>query len=78
MTVRPAVDGDLLVLLHFGEGDGAPDLRKKAVFTGLDVVKAGKVVDLTEDESQQLYFDSVLTVEPNAALLERLVTAALA
>ena len=70
------VDGDLLVLLHFGEGDGMPALRKKSFFTSLDVVKAGRVVDLTEDESQQLYFDSVLTVEPNAALLERLVMSA--
>jgi hypothetical protein len=44
----------------------------------LAAVKGGNVVDLTEDESQQLHFDSVLTVGPNAALLERLVTAALA
>jgi len=66
------------VLLHFGEGDGLPALREKAVFTGLDAVQAGRVVDLTEDESQQIYFDSVLTVQPNAELLERLVTAALA
>ena len=70
------VDGDLLVLLHLGEGDGMPSLRRKAVFTGLEAVRAGRVVDLTEDESQQVYFDSVLTVGPNAALLERLVTEA--
>ncbi len=68
----------LLVLLHFGEGDGLPALREKGVCTSLGAVGAGRVVDLTEDESQQLSFDSVLTVQPNAELLERLVTAALA
>jgi hypothetical protein len=36
------------------------------------------VVDLSQDESDSLYFDSVLTVEPNVALLERLVTGAAA
>ena len=38
---------------------------------------AGKVVDLTKDDSASLYFDSVLTVEPNVVLLERLIVDAL-
>lgn len=70
------VDGDLLLVLHFGDRAGMDVLRTQAVFTSLDVVKAGKVVDLSEDESNALYFDSVLTVEPNARTLQRLVTAA--
>jgi iron complex transport system substrate-binding protein len=72
------VDGDLLVLLHFGDGDGAPALQEKSVYQDLAAVRAGKVVDLTLDESDALYFDSVLTVEPNVALLERLIGDALA
>ncbi len=74
-----SVDGDLLVLLHFetGPGEDATDgLRDEPVFAGLDAARAGRVVDLSEDESQQTYFDSVLTVERNARLLERLVTEA--
>ena len=67
------VDGDLLLLLHFGDGDGTAALQEKSVYRDLAVVRAGRVVDLTQDESDALYFDSVLTVEPNVALLERLV-----
>jgi iron complex transport system substrate-binding protein len=67
------VDGDLLVLMHFGDGDGMPALQEKSIYEDLAVVQAGEVVDLTRDESDSLYFDSVLTVEPNVALLERLI-----
>lgn len=71
------VDGDLLLLLHFSpDDDGATDLATKGVFQNLEVVKAGNVVDLTEDESHQLYFDSVLTVVPNAEVLSRVATSA--
>ncbi|MPQ97080.1 ABC transporter substrate-binding protein [Modestobacter sp. I12A-02628] len=69
------VDGDLLLRLHFGaDDDGTDQLATTGVYQALGVVQAGAVVDLTEDESQQLYFDSVLTVEPNAELLSRLAT----
>lgn len=71
------IDGDLLLFQHYGEGDGADQLKATALWQGLDVVRAGRVVDLTEDESNQLYFDAVLTVEPNVALLERVVRSAL-
>lgn len=68
------VDADLLLLLHFSaDGDGMGTLRQNGLFQRLEAVRRGAVVDLTEDESQQAYFDSVLTVQPNAALLERLV-----
>lgn len=70
------VDGDLLLLLHFGDGDGMPALQEKTVYQSLAAVQAGAVVDLTQDESDALYFDSVLTIEPNLALLERLVARA--
>ncbi|WP_432544948.1 ABC transporter substrate-binding protein [Kineococcus sp. SYSU DK002] len=71
------LEGDLLVLLDFGAGRAATDaLRAREGFARLDVVRAGRVVELTEEESNQLYFDSVLTVEPNADLLARLVTEA--
>jgi iron complex transport system substrate-binding protein len=71
------VDGDLLLVLNFGEGDGSEALEATSLWQGLDVVRAGNVVNLTEDESQQLYFDAVLTVEPNVALLERAVRSVL-
>lgn len=67
------IDGDLLLFQHYGEGDGADQLQATALWQGLDVVRAGRVVDLTEDEFNQLYFDAVLTVEPNLALLERVL-----
>jgi iron complex transport system substrate-binding protein len=73
-----SIDGDLLLLLHFGDGDGTAALQEKSVYRDLAVVRAGKVVDLSQDESDSLYFDSVLTVEPNVALIERLVTGAAA
>ena len=76
------LDADLLVLLHFGGSgagrDATDELRESAVFGTLSAARAGRVVDLDEAESEQAYFDSVLTVEPNTALLERLVTGALA
>lgn len=71
------VDGDLLLVTHFGDGDGSAALKQSALWQGLEVVKAGRVVDLTEDESDQIYFDAVLTVEPNVALLERVLRSAL-
>ncbi len=83
LELLDTLDADLLVLLHFGGGSGAGQdatdaLRESAVFSRLGAAKAGRVVDLGEDESEQAYFDSVLTVEPNARLVERLVSAALA
>lgn len=59
------LDGDLLLLLDLG----GPDLRQQEVFTRLPVVRDGRTAALTAAESDQLYFDSVLTVVPNAELL---------
>ena len=71
------LDGDLLLLLVFGgDGDGTAALRERSVFSALDVVRAGRVVEVSEDDAHALYFDSVLTVEPNAQYLLRTLTAA--
>ncbi|WP_369068241.1 ABC transporter substrate-binding protein [Kineococcus terrestris] len=73
----PLADGDLLLLLNFGpETDGTPELKASDVFRSLEVVRAGGVVDVREDDSHRFYFDSVLTVEPNTRLLGEIVTAA--
>lgn len=71
------VDGDLLLVQHFGDGDGSDALKQSSLWQGLEVVQAGRVIDLAEDESDQIYFDAVLTVEPNVALLERSLRSAL-
>lgn len=71
------VDGDLLLVTHFGDGDGSDALKQSSLWQGLEVVKAGRVIDLNQDESDQIYFDAVLTVEPNVALLERSLRTAL-
>jgi iron complex transport system substrate-binding protein len=70
------LDGDLLLVQHFGKGDGTPALKQRDVFTRLPVVSRGKVVDLSEDESHASYFDSVLTVPLNLAMLDRHLPAA--
>jgi iron complex transport system substrate-binding protein len=73
------LDGDLLLLLNFGaDSDGTAQLTERSVFQRLGVVTAGNVVEVPEDESHSLYFDSVLTVEPNARLLERVLRDAVA
>jgi iron complex transport system substrate-binding protein len=65
------IDGDLLLIQHFGDGDGAPGLKQRDVYKRLSAVGAGKVVDLTEDESNASYFDTVLTIPLNLAMLEK-------
>lgn len=68
-------DGDLLLLLRFGgDGDGTDALKERAVFGQLAAVRAGRVVEVGEDDANALYFDAVLTVEPNTRYLERTVT----
>ena len=69
-TAGEAVDPVSLVQ-HFGEADGAAALQERGVFQKLAVVAAGGVVDLSEDESHASYFDSLLTIPLNVAMLER-------
>lgn len=65
------LDGDVLLVQHFGKGDGTPALKQRDVFKRLPVVTKGKLVDLSEDESHASYFDSVLTISLNVAMLEK-------
>jgi iron complex transport system substrate-binding protein len=67
----PEIDADVLLVQVFDEGD-APyrALRERDIWKRIPAVKAGKVVELTEDESAASYFDSVLTVPLNLALLQ--------
>jgi iron complex transport system substrate-binding protein len=66
------LDADLLLVQHFGpERDGYESLARRELYRRLPVVKAGRSVQLTADESFASYFDSVLTVPLNVALLER-------
>jgi iron complex transport system substrate-binding protein len=69
------LDGDVLLVQHFGKGDGTPALKQRDVFKNLPVVRNGKVVDLSEDESHASYFDSVLTIPLNVAMLEKHLSA---
>jgi iron complex transport system substrate-binding protein len=70
-------DGDLLLLMDFGDGTDLKGLTARSVFQQLGVVKAGKVVTAAPDDANALYFDAVLTVEPNVDYLERVITGAL-
>jgi iron complex transport system substrate-binding protein len=65
------LDADLLLVQHFDARDRYADVAKHPGFRRLPVVAGGRVVQLTQDESHASYFDSVLTVPLNLALLER-------
>jgi len=67
----PEIDADVLLVQVFDEGD-APykALRERDIWKRIPAVKAGKVVELSEDESAASYFDSVLTVPLNLTLLQ--------
>lgn len=66
---------DAVVVLDFDDpaGDGQDALRDLAVYAAAPVVAAGKVLELEVDESNAAYFDSVLTVRSNLALIERVL-----
>jgi iron complex transport system substrate-binding protein len=72
-------DGDLLLLLDFGnEATDLEQLTSRGVFQQLASAQAGRVVTAAPDDANALYFDAVLTVEPNTDYLERVVADALA
>ena len=71
-------DGDLLLLMDFGDGTDLPQLLARGVYQQLEVVRAGRVVTVAPDDANALYFDAVLTVEPNTDYLERVATEAVA
>lgn len=66
---------DAVVVLDFEdpEGDGDAALSEQALYRSAPAVAAGRVVRLGVDESNAAYFDSVLTVRRNLALIERVL-----
>jgi iron complex transport system substrate-binding protein len=71
------LDADLLLVLDFGDPEGLEQLRDREVFQRLDVVRDQRLLDVPEVDANQLYFDAVLTVEPNVALIEQYADTAL-
>ncbi len=69
------LDADVLLVQHFDDDrSGYEKLTKQPLWQRLPAVRSGSVVQLTQDESQASYFDSVLTVPLNLAMLERHLT----
>ncbi|RJK97548.1 ABC transporter substrate-binding protein [Vallicoccus soli] len=69
-----ALEGaDLVAVLAFEDGDPAlARVVERPELAGVPAVAAGRVAALSVEESNGAYFDSVLTVPRNVALLERL------
>jgi ABC-type Fe3+-hydroxamate transport system substrate-binding protein len=72
------LEADLLLVLTFDDPKGIEQLRDREVFQRLDVVRDRRVLDVAQVDADQLYFDAVLTVEPNIALIEQYADTALA
>jgi len=71
-----ALEGaDAVVVLDFEEpaGDGTSVLQEQALYRRAAAVAGGRVVELGVEESNGAYFDSVLTVRQNLALIERVL-----
>lgn len=68
-------DADGIVVLDFEEpeGDAVQLLEDQALYATVPAVAAGRVVRLGVADSNAAYFDSVLTVRGNLALVERVV-----
>ena len=68
-------EADAVVVLDFEdpEGDGDAALADQALYRSAPAVAEGRVVRLAVDESNAAYFDSVLTVRRNIALIERVM-----
>ena len=67
---------DAVVVLDFDEppGDGRAALATQALYRSAPAVQGGRVIELGVEESNAAYFDSVLTVRRNLAVIERVVT----
>lgn len=69
-----SVDGDILLLMTFDPDDnGNAQLAENGLYQRLEAVRSGSVVEVLGLDADQLYFDSVLTVEPNAAMVDEIV-----
>jgi iron complex transport system substrate-binding protein len=66
----PEIDADVLLVQDFGRGRAAYEqLKQRDIWKRIPAVKAGRVVELTVEESDASYFDSVLTVPRNLDML---------
>jgi iron complex transport system substrate-binding protein len=67
---------DAVIVLDFDDppGDGGDVLAQQALYANSEVVRGGRFVDLGVEDSNAAYFDSVLTVRRNLALIERVIT----
>ncbi len=66
----PEIDADVLLVQDFGGGRAAYDaLKKRDIWKRIPAVAAGRVVELTVEESEASYFDSALTVPRNLDML---------
>jgi ABC-type Fe3+-hydroxamate transport system substrate-binding protein len=68
-------DVDAVIVLDFDDppGDGQAALSTQALYTNAPAVVAGRVVELGVEDSNAAYFDSILTVRRNLALIERVI-----
>ena len=68
-------EADALVVLDFEDpaGNGTEVLAQQALYASSAVVSSGRVLELGVDDSNAAYFDSVLTVRRNLALIERVI-----
>lgn len=66
---------DAVVVLDFDEpeGDGTESLDEQPLYASSRVVAAGLVIEIGVEDSNAAYFDSVLTVRRNLALIERVL-----
>lgn len=69
----PQIDGDAIVIFQFGEEGTLGRLQTNPLWSRLPAVTAGRVVELSPQDSALGFFDSVLTVPGNVALLERIL-----
>jgi iron complex transport system substrate-binding protein len=71
-----ALEGaEAVVIVDFEdpEGDGDAELMNQPLFAQADVITAGDVLEIGVDDSNGAYFDSVLTIRRNIALIERVL-----
>lgn len=73
------LDGDVLLMITFDEeSSGNEELKSGRLYQSLEVVRAGRVIEVGPGDADALYFDTVLNVESNAALIEGYVRQTLA
>jgi iron complex transport system substrate-binding protein len=66
----PEIDADVLLVQDFGRGRAAYEqLKQRDIWKRIPAVAAGRVVELSVEESDASYFDSVLTVPRNLDML---------